>query len=1503
MSLVALRHYSMSTSPSLFALPSGVRTLTRRLGLWCLAVCSTLVLSVPASAMPVLSSSWMGAGVPSCSDSYGFNVTVKVMPGFPDGSYSIYSVNRAGNGTTHPITISNGVPSPASFSVVMGFGSESGGYGGGPYTASIQHNTGIYASGITVNDFTGTWRDAGGRRGNPEIGPPCIAYRDNVTVTFGEPTVSPENTKCTDVKLGGDGGCENCHGMARYTIHAMLVSLNLVDTPLSYSPPRGSAIDFTVTYNQRENQQPASFNYSNLGPKWTFNWLSSVIDDPNAQQSRTLVSTRSGGAEVHAFQATTGDFAPDPQSHAGLIRTGAASYEKHYPDGSKEIFDLSDGATVSPRRIFMTQKVDPLGNTLTIGYDSSFRVTTITDAIGQVTAVSYELANDPLKITKVTDPFGRFATFEYAGGKLVKITDPVGIQSQFAYVGGTDFISSLTTPYGTTTFVSGENGTNRWIETTDPLGGKERVEYRDHAPGISANESPIPNASPIQNAGLDTGNTFFWDKRAMVLAPGNYTKARVTHWRSDGNGVISGIVASKREPLENRVWYAYADSSASPSKIARVLDDGTTQLFQYEYNSYGRLTKMTDPAGRSTSSIYDSNNIDLLEVRQTTGSLNDLLASYTYNSQHRPLTATDASGQTTTSTYYPSGQIHTVTNAKQETTTYTYDPNGYLLNVVGAVPGAITSFTYDSFGRRHTATDSEGYTVTTDYDSIDGDPTQTLNRIVKLTYGDGTFEETTYDRLDPEWSRDRLGRWSRRFYDSLQHVVATQDPLNQFTLFDWCSCGALDGMTDPSGNETTWSRDLQNRVTDRINADASKYHYSYESGTSRLASITDPKGQTTNYAYFPDDNIKQISYANAQIVTPTVTYTYDASYNRVLTMADGTGLTTYAYYPVATGLLGAGKLASADGPLDNDTVMYSYDELNRTSGRTINGSANTSSVQYDALGRPEFHTTSLGTFTYQYLNATGQLRRVDYPNGQRVEYDYFDNAGNRRLKTIANFDAGSSEISRFDYTYDSVGSVLTWTQRNSGSPGAKRFQFGYDAIGSLRDANVTDADTGAVVDQYAYDYDRSGNRTSTQTNNTVTTTSPNRVNEITSKESGGKLHVRGTTNEPAVVTVEGSVASTDALGGFHGTAHVVPGDNTITVVATDVNGNARTNNYQIHVASTPSVTPTYDPNGNLTSDGSKTYEWDAANRLVAINYPNSNRTEFVYDGLNRRVRVTEIGTVATVKNLVWCDTEICEERDDSNGISKRFFTDGAQIGSSKIFYTRDHLGSIRELTDDTGAVQSRYDYSCYGQPTKVSGSLDTDFAFTGHYYHGPSGLHLTLYRAYDAGEGRWINRDPIGEQGGLNLYRYVSNNPVNLTDPLGLTAFTSALPWAGGAAAADGPLPIGDVVAAAILAGAAIYDMSQPGEGTGRCSRAEYGVLSAAVAEAKAAVGVLGGCNESDCCTRLKAKKAAWLFLAVARSRLNVRCFNGGDQGHQEATADAWQNVGKCDRIIATKCR
>jgi RHS repeat-associated protein len=186
---------------------------------------------------------------------------------------------------------------------------------------------------------------------------------------------------------------------------------------------------------------------------------------------------------------------------------------------------------------------------------------------------------------------------------------------------------------------------------------------------------------------------------------------------------------------------------------------------------------------------------------------------------------------------------------------------------------------------------------------------------------------------------------------------------------------------------------------------------------------------------------------------------------------------------------------------------------------------------------------------------------------------------------------------------------------------------------------------------------------------------------------------------------------------------------------------------------------------------------DSLNRLLAIDYADGSRTEFVYDAMSRRVRVLERdeqGAVSSDKRLLWEGLGMVQERDAQLTAVKRYASHGVALADgSQWYYTRDHLGSVRQVTDEDQQVVETYTYDAYGvtSSSPSGGPNDqrlADFGYTGHYHHEKSSLHLALFRAYDAELGVWISEDPIEEDGGINLYGYVGNRSLMWVDLFGL---------------------------------------------------------------------------------------------------------------------------------------
>ena len=415
-------------------------------------------------------------------------------------------------------------------------------------------------------------------------------------------------------------------------------------------------------------------------------------------------------------------------------------------------------------------------------------------------------------------------------------------------------------------------------------------------------------------------------------------------------------------------------------------------------------------------------------------------------------------------------------------------------------------------------------------------------------------------------------------------------------------------------------------------------------------------------------------------------------------------------------------------------------------------------------------TRNTGVTSVSYDGATQRPLSVAQPSGITTVLAYTAVSDGNRLQSVMHTNANGLILS-FGYVYDVLGHIMQITETRTIATNVWSYQ--YDLAGQLVAATQRDA-VGIVLHRYVYAYDKAGNRVTEQIDAAVATEAPNVNNQLTSRAGGGTVRVAGFISETGAVAIAGSPARMVTTTNFVGEVSATVGTNSFPVVASDPTGNTTTNWYQLTVsANGMDTTFNYDLAGNqLTksnSAGMLAFGWDGADRCTAITN-GALRTAIAYDGLSRWARITEYSnaTVIADRRFIWNGLSLAEERDATGtNVVQRFFGNGFQRSGTNYFYVKDHLGSVREVYNASGVLQARFDYDPYGRRTQTYGTLWVDYGFAGLMHHKGSGICFAVFRLYQSDVARWASRDPIREEGGLNLYAYCEGDPLDLADPLG----------------------------------------------------------------------------------------------------------------------------------------
>ncbi len=756
----------------------------------------------------------------------------------------------------------------------------------------------------------------------------------------------------------------------------------------------------------------------------------------------------------------------------------------------------------------------------------------------------------------------------------------------------------------------------------------------------------------------------------------------------------------------------------------------------------GSRTETVDPAGDRRVTYQSPRGRIVVDAAVLSAGFGDVFSD----------TATQSGAVTVArNTYDGQDRLVLATAPELGTTAYAYSPD-LAHNIVQATrtpkPGSplaplSTGLAYDPvFNRPTRLTDPLGLVTTLSYDAATGN----LLSAVADSGGAGHFNATsafTYNsRGQVLTATDALGVTTLFAYDGLANPIAvTRDAgagrLNQVTAMSYSASGDVTSLTDPNGNVAASSYDAGRRVT----------------GTTAPAVAAAPGGLVTSFTYDPDGRLlaTQQSAGGALLRTGSASYTPTG---RLATVTDFNGNVARYGYDAAD------RLASVTDAAGRVT-SFGYDALSRRT-QLLNAA-----IQAAPLLQQSYTPDGLPA---SLVDAAGASHTTSFG------YDGFD-----RLSATTYADASVETLS-----YDADGNLLTRRTRQGDT-----LRFAYDTLNRLATKTAAAAPVAcgaapSATPTVTYSYDLAGRLTGVCDNGAA----------IMAASGAASLSVSygyDALNRPTSVAWPNVPAQTPPAAASVSFAHSY-------TAANQSSGETTTDNswwtYPAAVAATTSYSanalnqytaagPSYDANGNLAADGGFAYCYDAESRLTGIVQgscaaPSATVASYGYDAQGRRKSKTVAGT--TTVYVTDADNREVLEYDGASGQTQRWnvFALGPDAVLNEVNLaanTRatpipDIEGSIIATLDSGGAL-AKAAYLVFGENAAVTtGAL----RYTGRRFDAetagstaePSGLYYYRARMYSPALGRFLQPDPIGTAGGVNLYAYVGNDPLNAIDPLGL---------------------------------------------------------------------------------------------------------------------------------------
>jgi len=681
---------------------------------------------------------------------------------------------------------------------------------------------------------------------------------------------------------------------------------------------------------------------------------------------------------------------------------------------------------------------------------------------------------------------------------------------------------------------------------------------------------------------------------------------------------------------------------------------------------------------------------------------------------------TDAHGHAFQFSFNALGEITSISDPKHSITKLSYAANGIDLTKISDGLGAVV-MTYDSAHHMTSVTDRLTNTTYLSFNSY--------GRIIALRNTVGITNYYAYDANQQLATVSRNGQTICGLgYDSVGRVNALTNSSGLFLAYEYNNLDEVTKVTYPDGGFESYQYStccprLVDAVTDRADHTA---RFTYDS-LKRLAQVLDAQGSAIQWIYDANGNL--LNQSDASGVTTTFGYDTD---DRLTTKTFADGHSVHFGYDVA-GLLTSRTNASGA------VTTYAYDPNHNLAGISYSDGTPGVTNTFDSYNRLTRVSDGSGA-TLLSVDANSRITTITGPWADEsisLNYDPLDRVTNLLVQ-------GSQPLA---YTFDAFDRLSSIRLGNGAA-----FNWSYAGASPFAQSLVRPNSSSTTN---AYDF-------------------LNRLTLVSNRRSSGAVAAES----------RYTYDSRDRC-----VSETLTNNPTVSFAQNQLVAYRYTNANQLASATPPNQAFAFDADGNLSQGYTPAgtlfaASYDAENRLKSLSYTNTgiaHRTEFTYssDFFVARRQDYVNGALSNETRFARLGGLPLQERDGANGVARDYVWCGNRPGGiGELLQVRqggqdyqclyDGRGNVVSLLDASQSTVESYDYDPFGAPLAQTGSIDQPMRFCTKAYDENTGLLDYGYRFYAPALGRWLNRDPAGERGGLNLYQYAGNNPLGYVDPLGL---------------------------------------------------------------------------------------------------------------------------------------